>query len=650
MTVLTVLYVNSIKLIMSVFFGPSAENSLPALSKEERLVLAQEHWFDENQPRLPLKQLADMYGVARSTLNDRIKNGVRSKEEANQGMQRLSPGEEQALEVWICQLHQWGWPAKVYQVRGMAHELLQARNDTRELGVNWINQFLARHPSLKSKFVGGLDKTRVASQDPSIISAWFEVFAKHRVDVEDEDIYNMDEKGIMTGANEAVKCIISKHEKKLFMTAIGSREWVSLIECISMANKTCPPWIIFKGKLLKASWLKALKSGYIAVSENGWTDIELGIAWLRDCFHPNTLRLDEQGYQRPRILIYDGHSSHISNEAIQFCLSNQIRPLCLPRHSTHFLQPLDVGVFNALAHYYKQGLANRCRYSAHYFVDKVDFLEILQEARAKAFTEPIIQSAWQKVGLSPLNPAIILDTFQPRPITPIQKPTLTYTSSSGSTLQVGLTPRNAKDVETLVSRVLEGENLGPVIAFEIKKLQKFAMEMMANSTIQNSTNKELLGQLKKEDDKKKRVAAGDETLAGYGRYMGAEVLQTRHDWGAQKHFDETWKSLSKIGIELIGVSRVAKAPLKLSGRGNAKAFIALWKEFATTPKLDVFTADITTSWVLDLTATTATTTSKGSRPATKRPATEKPRATSKPKLATTRAGRTVKTTIHFDSI
>ena len=147
-----------------------------------------------------------------------------------------------------------------------------------------------------------------------------------------------------------------------------------------MTGKKCPPWIIFKGKLLKASWLKVLKSGHIAVSNNGWTDIELGMAWLRECFHPNTLRFDEQGRQHPRILIYDGHSSHISSEAIQFCLANQIRPLCLPRHSTHILQPLDVGVFNALAHYYKQELASRCRYSAHYYIDKVDFLEILQQA------------------------------------------------------------------------------------------------------------------------------------------------------------------------------------------------------------------------------------------------------------------------------
>jgi len=104
------------------------------------------------------------------------------------------------------------------------------------------------------------------------------------------------------------------------------------------------------------------------------------MALLRDHFHLNTLCLDEQGRPRTRILIYNGHSSHISTIAIQFCLANGILPLCLPRHLTHFLQHLDIGIFNALAHFYKKALAKRCVLSTHFFVDKVDFLEILHEA------------------------------------------------------------------------------------------------------------------------------------------------------------------------------------------------------------------------------------------------------------------------------
>ena len=41
----------------------------------------------------------------------------------------------------------------------------------------------------------------------------------------------------------------------------------------------------------------------------------------------------------------DGHSSHVSIEVIQLARDNGVHLLCLPSHTTHILQPLDVGVF-----------------------------------------------------------------------------------------------------------------------------------------------------------------------------------------------------------------------------------------------------------------------------------------------------------------
>jgi len=76
-----------------------------------------------------------MHGVKKSTLRDRIK-GATSKAEASQKMQQLSPGEEEALVSWILLLASWGWPVKIEQLCGMASELLQARDDTKELGTH----------------------------------------------------------------------------------------------------------------------------------------------------------------------------------------------------------------------------------------------------------------------------------------------------------------------------------------------------------------------------------------------------------------------------------------------------------------------------------------------------------------------------------
>jgi hypothetical protein len=45
------------------------------------------------------------------------------------------------------------------------------------------------------------------------------------------------------------------------------------------------------------------------------------------------------------MLLFNGHESHVTLEAVQYCEDNKIVLFCLPSHSTHILQPLDIGVF-----------------------------------------------------------------------------------------------------------------------------------------------------------------------------------------------------------------------------------------------------------------------------------------------------------------
>ncbi len=96
-----------------------------------------------------------------------------------------------------------------------------------------------------------------------------------------------------------------------------------------------------KSKKWKDGWyIKDMQPGdRISLSENGWIDNKLCIEWLKDCFEPAT-KVKLRGEYR--LLIVDGHASHISNDFIKFIKANKIICLCLPPHSTHLLQPLDV--------------------------------------------------------------------------------------------------------------------------------------------------------------------------------------------------------------------------------------------------------------------------------------------------------------------
>ena len=129
--------------------------------------------------------------------------------------------------------------------------MLRKRGYTKDLGHHWVDKFLSRHPNLKSKFLSPMDKDRnnIAS-DPGTIAHWFELYytIKQKYKVEDQDTYNMDEKGFMLGVLKKVKCVISKHTIQPHTTHYGNREWVSLLKLISLDRRLLRPWIIFKGK------------------------------------------------------------------------------------------------------------------------------------------------------------------------------------------------------------------------------------------------------------------------------------------------------------------------------------------------------------------------------------------------------------------
>ncbi len=106
--------------------------------------------------------------------------------------------------------------------------------------------------------------------------------------LQNQNVWNMDEKGFLMGDIGKERVITSKHERKIYMTRPGNQEWVSLMKCVSMNGKVLSPWIIFKGKLQMKAWWDVLKTGHIALSENGWTDNGLGLAWLQQAFDPES--------------------------------------------------------------------------------------------------------------------------------------------------------------------------------------------------------------------------------------------------------------------------------------------------------------------------------------------------------------------------
>jgi hypothetical protein len=116
-------------------------------------------------------------------------------------------------------------------------------------------------------------------------------------------------------------------------------------------------------------------------------------------------------------LILDGHGSHLTPRFDEICEENKIIPICIPPHSSHLLQPLDIGCFAVLKRAYSRLVKFRMRCGSNH-VDKLDFLEVYPLARTEAFKSETIKNSFGAAGLVPFSPERVISKLNIRLRTP----------------------------------------------------------------------------------------------------------------------------------------------------------------------------------------------------------------------------------------
>jgi hypothetical protein len=171
--------------------------------------------------------------------------------------------------------------------------------------------------------------------------------------------------------------------------------------------------IIFAGKVHQSVWYDSddhqLPSDWvIALSDNGWTNDALGLFWLKNMFDKHT---KNRTIGRYRLLILDGHGSHGTAEFDRYCSENSIIALCMPPHSSHLLQPLDVACFSVLKQKYGNRIAENMQLGINH-IDKQEFLAAYPGTRAEALNTNNIKAGFTATGLIPFNPSRVLSKLQ----------------------------------------------------------------------------------------------------------------------------------------------------------------------------------------------------------------------------------------------
>jgi hypothetical protein len=250
----------------------------------------------------------------------------------------------------------------------------------------------------------------------------------------------------------------------------GSREFISLLAAICADGTALPPALIYQGGSndLQNTWLEdfdgSSDNAYFAVSKKGWTNDELGMSWLLKIFEPRTR---EKAGKSKRLLLVDGHSSHVNLRFIEFCDQHGIVLAILPPHSTHRLQPLDVGIFSPLSTAYSKEI-DRLIQSSHGFsrVTKRNFWTLFRTAWNSALTVENIRSAFATAGIYPIDQSKVLQKIKKETPSPI------ISDSEGKHITPG-SVRGLRRAIKAMSKKKEDINLG--IDLIIRASEKLAM-------------------------------------------------------------------------------------------------------------------------------------------------------------------------------
>lgn len=160
----------------------------------------------------------------------------------------------------------------------MAQKILSLQGEDAPLAKNWTSKFFSRHENVKSIFSTTIESKRIEAASHEAIANFYRVFndVKTRFNTE-EDTWNTDEQGLALDICTKQRVLAASYMKKAHKKAPQNREWVMVIESISMGNTTTPPLAIFKGEALWTTWFNNSTPDFICTtSPRGWIDNTIG--------------------------------------------------------------------------------------------------------------------------------------------------------------------------------------------------------------------------------------------------------------------------------------------------------------------------------------------------------------------------------------
>lgn len=369
--------------------------------------------------RMGYQKSAKAHNIPQTTLERYVKMPGRPEDVVNSSLGRkvvLSKEMEAKLAEHCLDMEKHFFGITKKDVCRLAFSLCRANNvkspfnTAKECaGKKWFSAFMARHKELSLRMPQGISYARIKSFTRENVNGFFDLFEPlmEKIQHNPARLFNCDETGLTIVQHKHPRIVGKKGKKQI--GAITSAERGSLLTtvmCFSAAGQYVPPFIIFPRKNMKIELMNGTPPGcQYACHISGWIQQDIFVQWLR-----HFINYTKPSSEDPVVLILDGHYSHTRNlEVINVARENFVNIVCLPPHSTHRMQPLDVAFMSPFKTFYAQEITNWLRLHPGRVVTTYQIGELFGKAYVRAATMETAINGFKKTGMFPPDRNVFKD-------------------------------------------------------------------------------------------------------------------------------------------------------------------------------------------------------------------------------------------------
>jgi hypothetical protein len=164
--------------------------------------------------------------------------------------------------------------------------------------------------------------------------------------------------------------------------------------------------LIFPRVRMKPQFADGTPPGSLSVChKSGWMQLELFEKWFDHFVHHT-----QTSKSNPVLLILDGHKTHTQNIAtIEKARQNGVTILCLPPHTSHRMQPLDVSFMGPLTTFYTQEVEIWLRNHPGRRITINEVGSLFAKAYLRGSTPLNAINGFKKTGLYPLDHTVFTE-------------------------------------------------------------------------------------------------------------------------------------------------------------------------------------------------------------------------------------------------